>query len=74
VHAVLTAFEKLAVKVEQAEMYAMKEVIGVMFKLPFEKYLALKFVVIEIVEDISFILKEKDQNGQYLVRETEQFI
>jgi len=41
-----------------------------LFQLPSEKYLALRFVTTEIIEDISFILKEKDADGKYLVNET----
>jgi hypothetical protein len=49
-------------------------VLLVIFELPVDKYLAFRFVATEIIEDISFILSEKGNNGEYLLAETQKFI
>lgn len=55
-------------------MPSIKDVVELIFQLPSEKYLAFKFISMEIVEDISFLLSEPLENGQPMLKETEKFI
>ena len=45
-----------------------------LFQLPCERYTAFRFIATEIIEDISYTLEYKSEDGTYLVAETNQFI
>ena len=59
-HAVLTALEQIARIIEIEDFEHFQKVLLVMFELPSDKYLAFRFVSTELVEDLSYLLKEKD--------------
>ena len=48
--------------------------IMVLFELPCDRYLAFRYTATEIIENISFILNERGPDGNYPVKETQQFI
>jgi hypothetical protein len=43
------------------------------FELPSDKYTAFRYVCTEIIQNISYILKEKTPEGQYMMSETQKF-
>lgn len=57
--------------VEQEDLESIQKLIMLIFELPKEKYVAFRYICTEIIEDLSFILRDKLSDGTYLVELTQ---
>jgi hypothetical protein len=73
IHAVLTVFERVAREVQIEEIACVKDIVELVLKLPHDKYTAFKFIGIEIIEDISFLLGDRNGSEEVPITETATF-
>mgnify|MGYP000857545854 CR=1 FL=1 len=57
--------------VEQEDLGSIQKLILLIFELPKDKYVAFRYICTEIIEDLSYILKDKLSDGTYLVELTQ---
>lgn len=79
IHGILTSFESVSRVIEVDEIVHLRECLNIIFSLPYDQYLAFRYITIEIITNLSYIIKNKtvkegQQEKGYLVEETKLFI
>lgn len=70
IHGLLTGMSQICRIIEQEDLDSIKKLIMLIFELPKEKYVAFRYICTEIIEDLSFILRDKLPDGTYLAELT----
>ena len=64
IHGYLIGIEQICRIIDQEDLESLNTVIMLLFQLPTDK-LAFRYISTEIIEDLSFALKDKKSDGTY---------
>lgn len=59
IHGILTSFESVSRVIEVDEIVHLRECLNIIFSLPYDQYLAFRYITIEIITNLSYIIKNK---------------
>ena len=58
----------------QKDLMYVQPMIMLLFELPHSKYFAFRLISTEIIKDLTYVLKDPNEKGEYPIEETQKFM